>query len=139
MPAIPQYVPRAPSSGPRDILRLIFYIHDEVCYQASYWFLLKRFLSKQGNQGDLRKIQLKLQFLDSGPQGHFFEKKKQNPYRYGLGECTKFQVCIVFSLVRRSPTHTNPQIIYEQIKHNTLRLPHVDFDKQHVKIRWFRF
>ena len=44
-------------------------------------------------------------FEASCPQGHFFETTKKPMIRYGLGDvCTKFQVCIVFSLAGRHDT-----------------------------------
>ena len=47
--------------------------------------------------------------------------------------CTKFQISIVFHLAERAQT-TDTQI-YEQIKENTLRLGHVDFDKTKTKCK----
>ena len=60
-------------------------------------------ITKKGHQGGMRKIHVTWKFFyTSGSQGHFFEKTKN----YLLDKvkesvCTKFQVCIIFSLVRR--------------------------------------
>ena len=64
---------------------------------------------KQGNRGYMRKIHVTRDFLEaSGPQGHFFEKTKITFLDMVLERvCTKFQVCIVFCLARRS--RTKPQ------------------------------
>ena len=70
-------------------------------------------------------------FQDSGPQGHFFAKKK-HIFRYGLGSvCTKFQVCIFFRCGQKAPyRHTNRHT-YLQVKMGislTGCSPPVDFD-----------
>ena len=63
--------------------------------------------NKQGNRGDMRKIHVTRQFFEaSGRHGDLIEKTK-NPFLdkvYG-SMCTKFQVCIVFRLVRRRDTN----------------------------------
>ena len=81
------------------------------------------------------KIHVTRHFFEaSGPQGHFFEKSKNQFLDLVQGSvCTKFQVCIVFRLARRHDT--NEQLhpyIHIQVKigiSSTGCSPHVDFDK----------
>ena len=43
--------------------------------------------------------------------------------------CTKFQVCIVFRLIRKfRTTHNSTDIYKSELKKNTLSLRNVDFD-----------
>ena len=67
-----------------------------------------KFITKQGNRGDVRKIYVTWQFfVASGRHGDFFEKTK-NPFldKVNGSMCAKFQVCIVFRFARRRETNT---------------------------------